>query len=136
MAKIVSACASRSALARLSAVSAADDPAPSSQYGDHSPRTSGSLSPYFFSNAAKASSVVEMMNLGYAYLKTESSVLFDTAAIYLTLADDLLHMEELGIKVTDDGFTRIDKNAKVIKCAMSWENMEAFEDLLVKRIIG
>ena len=44
-AQTVSACVIRSALARFIAVSRADDPAPSSQYGVQSPRRTGSLSP-------------------------------------------------------------------------------------------
>ena len=56
---------------------------------------------------------------------TESSVLFDTVAVYLTFAQDLLLMEDLGIRVTDDGYTVIDDDAKVIHCATAWKNMEA-----------
>ena len=52
---------------RFMAVSSADEPAPSSQYGVQSPRNSGSCAPYFSSNARKASLVVAMMNFGYAY---------------------------------------------------------------------
>jgi inosine-uridine nucleoside N-ribohydrolase len=65
-----------------------------------------------------------------------SSVLFDTVAIYLAFADDLLAMEKLPIRVTDDGYTVIDENAKLINCAMAWKDMGAFEDLLVQRLTG
>ena len=44
-------------------------------------------------------------------------------------------MEKLGVRVTDDGYTVIDENAKVINCAMEWKDLPAFEDLLVKRLI-
>ena len=63
-----------------------------------------------------------------------SSTLFDTVAVYLAFADDLLVMEKLPIRVTDDGYTVIDRNAKVINCAMAWRDMGAFEDLLVSRL--
>jgi len=64
----------------------------------------------------------------------ESSVLFDTVAVYLTFAQDLLVMEDLGIRVTDDGYTMIDDQAKVVHCATEWKDIAAFEDLLVERL--
>jgi len=67
--------------------------------------------------------------------RVESSVLFDTVAIYLAFADDLLLMERLGIRVTDDGYTVIDGGAKPIRCATQWRDLAAFEDLLVQRIV-
>jgi inosine-uridine nucleoside N-ribohydrolase len=63
-----------------------------------------------------------------------SSTLFDTVAIYLAFSDELLKMEKMGIRVTDDGYTVIDESAKVINCAMEWKNLPAFEDLLVERL--
>jgi inosine-uridine nucleoside N-ribohydrolase len=63
-----------------------------------------------------------------------SSTLFDTVAIYLAFSEELLVMEKLGIRVTDDGYTVIDEDAKVINCAMDWKDLAAFEDFLVKRL--
>jgi len=65
-----------------------------------------------------------------------SSVLFDTVAIYLAFSEELLVMEKLGIRVTDDGYTIIDENAKIINCAMNWKDLSAFQDLLVQRLTG
>ena len=67
-------------------------------------------------------------------LNSSSSTLFDTVAIYLAMSTDLVKMEKLRIKVTDDGYTRIDKNAKVINCATQWKDLSAFEDFLVGRL--
>ena len=67
---------------------------------------------------------------------TQSSVLFDTVAVYLAFSEELLVMEDLGIRVTDDGYTVIDESAKVIHCAMDWKDLSAFEDLLVQRLVG
>jgi len=66
-----------------------------------------------------------------------STILFDTVAVYLALTEDfaLVEMEDLPIRVTDDGRTVIDKQGKVIKCATSWKDLGAFEDWLVERII-
>ena len=65
-----------------------------------------------------------------------SSVLFDTVAIYLAFCEELLLMEELGIRVTDDGYTLLDDNARTVRCAMDWKDLPAFEDFLVKRLTG
>ncbi len=66
----------------------------------------------------------------------ESTTLFDTVAIYLAFAEDLLVLEEIGIEVTDDGYTRIDENARKVRCATDWRDQEAFEALLVERLTG
>jgi inosine-uridine nucleoside N-ribohydrolase len=68
--------------------------------------------------------------------ETHSSILFDTVAIYLAFSEELLVMEDLGIRVTDDGYTVIDDSAKVIHCATDWKDLLAFEDFLVQRLIG
>ncbi len=65
-----------------------------------------------------------------------SSVLFDTVAVYLAISEDLLAMEKLGIRVTDDGFTVIDSQGKQMNCATAWKNLPGFRDFLVKRLTG
>ena len=69
-----------------------------------------------------------------AYPKVESSTLFDTVAVYLALSEEYLEIENLGIRVTDDGYTLIDENEKVIRCATKWKDLPAFEDWLVNRL--
>jgi inosine-uridine nucleoside N-ribohydrolase len=64
----------------------------------------------------------------------QSSTLFDTVGVYLAFSDSLATIEELGIRVTDDGFTRIDPAAKRIKVATAWKDLPGFEDLLVNRL--
>jgi inosine-uridine nucleoside N-ribohydrolase len=68
-------------------------------------------------------------------LNSSSSTLFDTVAIYLAMSTELVKMEKLGIKVDNEGYTRIDESAKVIKCATKWKDLGAFEDFLVDRLI-
>jgi inosine-uridine nucleoside N-ribohydrolase len=63
-----------------------------------------------------------------------SSTLFDTVAIYLAFSQDLVIMEDLGIRVSDDGFTLIDDSAKRIHVATEWKSLEGFNDFLVKRL--
>ncbi len=65
-----------------------------------------------------------------------SSTLFDTVAVYLAISEDLLVMERLGIRITDDGFTVIDSKGKQMNCATAWKNLPGFRDFLVKRLTG
>ena len=67
-------------------------------------------------------------------LSSSSTTLFDTVAVYLAMSTELAKMEKLGIRVTDDGYTRIEENAKVINCATEWKDLSAFEDFLVDRL--
>jgi inosine-uridine nucleoside N-ribohydrolase len=67
-------------------------------------------------------------------VNNSSTTLFDTVAIYLAISTDLAVMEKLGVRVTDDGFTRIDDKAKIINCATEWKDLGAFEDFLVNRL--
>ncbi|MBM3333990.1 nucleoside hydrolase [Candidatus Sumerlaeota bacterium] len=65
-----------------------------------------------------------------------SSTLFDPVAVYLGFNEDFVKIEKLGIRVTDDGFTRIDPAAKMLRVATEWKDMAAFEDMLVRRLTG
>ena len=70
-----------------------------------------------------------------AQAETASSTLFDTVAVYLAFAEDVVEMERLPIRVTDDGYTRIDEQGgRLMDVAVGWKDMGAFEDLLVRRL--
>lgn len=64
----------------------------------------------------------------------QSSVLFDTVAVYLAFSEEMLVMEQLPIRVADDGCTVIEEGSKLINCATSWKDLDAFEDWLVRRL--
>ena len=66
----------------------------------------------------------------------ESSILYDSVAVYLAFSEELLDIKEYGIFVTDDGYTRIDSGRKKIRCATGWKDQSRFEDLLVRRLLG
>ena len=66
--------------------------------------------------------------------ESQSSILFDTVAIYLAFSDDLLVMEDLGVRVTDDGYTIIDREARTVHCAVEWKDLSAYEDFIVERL--
>jgi inosine-uridine nucleoside N-ribohydrolase len=63
-----------------------------------------------------------------------SSVLFDTAAVYLAFPDQraLMKLETLSITVTDDGFTRIDPAGRSMVVATEWQDLDGYRDLLVQ----
>jgi len=86
-------------------------------------------------NSKKDLSKEEVNKRTNQQINSRSTTLFDTVGIYLAMTTKLVKMEKLGITVTDDGYTRIDKNAKVINCATEWKNLGAFEDFLVDRLI-
>ena len=65
---------------------------------------------------------------------TASSVLFDTVAVYLAISEKLLVMEDVGLKVTDDGFTAMDPKGKMTHCAVSWKDLPGFQSFLVNRL--
>jgi len=67
-------------------------------------------------------------------VNSRSTTLFDTVAVYLAMSTELVKMEKLGIRVTDDRYTVIDNNAKVINCAMEWKDLGAFENFLLERL--
>ena len=68
----------------------------------------------------------------------ESSVLFDTVAVYLAYATALCTIKTLPIEVTNDGVTRIaaepERKARTVACAVYWEDLGAFHAHLVERL--
>ena len=71
-----------------------------------------------------------------AEAERHSSTLFDTVAVYLAFARQFCKMERLGLRVTDDGFTVIDDQAKQMGVATAWNDLDGFRDLLVNRLCG
>ena len=66
-----------------------------------------------------------------------STILYDTVAVYLAMSTELVKMEKLPIRITDDGYTVIDKEGgSIVNCAIEWNDLEAFEDFLVERLVN
>jgi inosine-uridine nucleoside N-ribohydrolase len=92
------------------------------------------------SRSAIASTIVENYRIWSQANKqpleweNHSSVLFDTVAVYLAFSQDFCTMERLGIRVTDDGSTLIDKQAKKVNVATDWKSLNGYLDLLVNRL--
>ena len=71
--------------------------------------------------------VAERINAG-------STTLFDTVAVYLAFRQDWVTLETLPIRITDDGFTRIEPGSRQVRCATAWKDRAAFEDWLASRL--
>ncbi len=65
----------------------------------------------------------------------ESSVLFDTVAVHLGFSTGYLKMQEMGIRVDERGFTVVDRKAQKMNVAIDWQDMSAYEDYLVERLV-
>ncbi len=66
-----------------------------------------------------------------------SSTLFDTVAVYLAAEQDLFEMQDLPLRVTDDGYTVIDAvDGRIVHCATSWKDLPAFEKKLTDILLG
>jgi len=66
-----------------------------------------------------------------------SSTLYDTVAVYLAAEQNLVEMQNLPLRVTDDGNTVVDEtNGRIVHCATSWKNLAAFEKKLVEILLG
>lgn len=65
-----------------------------------------------------------------------SSTLFDTVAVYLAAEQDLVEMQDLPLRVTDDGYTVIDEvDGRIVHCATAWKDLPAFEKRLTDILI-
>jgi hypothetical protein len=66
----------------------------------------------------------------------ESSILFDTVAIYLAFTMERLKLERLGIRITDEGLMVEEAGAKQMNVAMEWTDLEGYYDFMVSRLLG
>jgi len=67
--------------------------------------------------------------------QAQSSILYDSVAIYLAFSEALVTMETHPVLVTNDGKTLIDQAGEPVRCAMDWQDKEAFLDLLTERLL-
>jgi inosine-uridine nucleoside N-ribohydrolase len=65
----------------------------------------------------------------------KSSVLFDTVAVYLAIAENFTKMENLKVTVDDAGQMHLVKAGRPCRCATSWRDFGAFLDWLVTRLL-
>ncbi len=68
------------------------------------------------------------------YAVDASSVLFDTAAIYLATGDVLCEMETITLSVDDKGNTVPDEHGRPVRCGLRWKDRDAFEGILINAL--
>ena len=68
--------------------------------------------------------------------ETQSSVLFDTVAVYLAFSTERLTMRRMGIRVTDDGLTVPDTQAPQMNVAVEWTDLAGYYDFLAGRMLA
>jgi inosine-uridine nucleoside N-ribohydrolase len=69
-------------------------------------------------------------------LERRSTTLYDCAAVQLAIDEEPFVIEDLGISVDDQGFTRIDESGKQLRVATGWTDLAAFHESLVDRLLG
>ncbi len=64
----------------------------------------------------------------------ESTTLFDIVAVYLAFSEEWVEIEEIGLRVTDDGHTVEDPAGRKVRSAMRWKDRAALEAQIVARL--
>ena len=66
-----------------------------------------------------------------------STTLFDTVAVHAAYTQEFMVMEDLPLRVTDDGYTVVDsRNGRIVHCATKWQDIQAFKDRLTDTLLG
>jgi len=71
-----------------------------------------------------------------SFISQRSSTLFDTVAVYLAYSEKGLDVEQLRIRVTDDGRTVRDPGGNPVRVALRWTDLDGFLDHLSRRLLG
>jgi inosine-uridine nucleoside N-ribohydrolase len=64
----------------------------------------------------------------------ESSILYDTVAVYAVFADAFCHTQTLSLSITDTGMTVPAPHGVPVRCFTGWHDREAFEEFLTQII--
>jgi inosine-uridine nucleoside N-ribohydrolase len=68
------------------------------------------------------------------HVRTKSSTLFDTVAVYLAVSRERVDTETMGVRVTDEGMTVPDPAARPLAWATGWKDLDGFEEWLAERL--
>ncbi|HRZ47444.1 MAG TPA: nucleoside hydrolase [Candidatus Paceibacterota bacterium] len=66
--------------------------------------------------------------------KDASSILYDTAAVYLASAEDYCVIKTLKLAVNEQGHTVRTPDGKEVRCHLAWINRDAFDDYVVQTL--
>jgi len=70
------------------------------------------------------------------YPQNESSVLYDTLAIYCIWAEDVVEMKTIPLIIDNEGKTCPDEKGKPVRCAVEWKDKERYETILIETLTG
>jgi GDP-D-mannose dehydratase len=70
------------------------------------------------------------------FFAIRSTTLFDCVAVYLAISEQLVEVEPVTFRVTDDGFTVRDPHGARARVALHWKDQPAFEKLLTERLLS
>lgn len=63
-----------------------------------------------------------------------SSILFDTAAVYLACSEEYAEIQPRNLAVNDKGETLITPDGKTVRCQLGWKDRKAFDAFLLKTL--
>ena len=63
-----------------------------------------------------------------------SSILYDTAAVYLAHSEEYARIETRKLIVNDQGHTLVSPQGKEVRCQLGWKDRKAFDAFLVKTL--
>lgn len=66
--------------------------------------------------------------------KDASSILYDTAAVYLASAEDYCVIQTLKLAVNEQGHTVRTPDGKEVRCHLAWKNRDGFDDYVVQTL--
>ena len=67
---------------------------------------------------------------------TETSTLYDTVAVHLSHSEQFLEMENMRLRITDDGFTVRDPEGFAARVAMRWTDYDGYCRYLADRLVS
>jgi inosine-uridine nucleoside N-ribohydrolase len=70
------------------------------------------------------------------FFPVRSTTLFDCVAVYLATSEQLVEIETVSFRVTDDGYTIRDPHGVRARVALRWKDEPAFEKLLTERLLA
>jgi inosine-uridine nucleoside N-ribohydrolase len=70
------------------------------------------------------------------FFTTRSTTLFDCVAVYLATSEQVVEIETVPFRVTDDGFTVRDPHGARARVALRWKDQPAFEKLLTEQLLS
>ncbi|MGI6303108.1 MAG: nucleoside hydrolase [Verrucomicrobiota bacterium] len=76
----------------------------------------------------------DLWNHRHSHAQDASSILYDTAAVYLAYSEEFARIEPRRLIVDDAGHTRITPDGKEVRCQLGWKDRKAFDAFLIQTL--